>query len=84
MATHTELAHTIEPAAVDEWRSVSRLLEPSLHQGPDAELMDSANPYERSLDAPEKDALIPVRTWGNALPAKVIQPALPELLDNRE
>ncbi len=79
-ATHTELAHTIEPGAVEEWRSVSLLLEPGL----DARLMDSTNPYEKSLDAPEKDALVPVRTWGLAMPAKVLQPALPEMLDNRE
>lgn len=84
-ATHTELAHTIEPAAVEEWRSVSALLEPGL----DAKLMDSANPYEtKTADlgiAPEKESLVPVRTWGSGvLPAKVIAPALPDMLDGRE
>jgi hypothetical protein len=80
-ATHTELAHTIEPAAVEEWRSVSALLEPGL----DAKLMDTANPYEaKSLDVATKDGLVPVRTWGSSIPAKVIAPALPEMLDARE
>ena len=80
-ATHTELAHTIEPAAVEEWRSVSALLEPGL----DAKLMDSTNPYESKAEIGfDKEALVPVRTWGNGIPAKVMQPALPEMLDARE
>jgi hypothetical protein len=80
-ATHAELAHTVEPAAVEEWRSVSVLLADPLF---DSKVMDSTNPYAVSLDAPSKEELIPVRTWGNAMPAKVIQPALPTMLDNRE
>lgn len=83
-ATHTELAHTIEPAALEEWRSVSVLLEPGL----DAKLMDSTNPYETKtadLDGEKsKDGLGARSTWGTGIPAKVIQPALPEMLDARE
>ena len=86
-ATHAELAHTVDahtvdPAAVEEWRSVSALLEPGL----DAKLMDSENPYESKADlgVGDKDGLTVRSTWGTGIPAKTMQPALPEMLDGRE